>query len=472
MTVTLVPVPAPGPPAAPTRRRRVATLVALVTALLVAGATVTAWALVGPPGAVGHDVSYPQCGQSLPTTGSFGVVGVNGGKVSIANPCLASQYSWASGRTNGASLYANTGNPGSISTFYWPASGSRDPALCTDRTSAADAGCAYDYGYHGGQDSLRVARNALGSGVTSKTWWLDVEVANSWNGSASANAASLQGAVDALVAGGVGTVGIYSTSYQWTQITGGYSTANAAAHRSAWASAFTPKRPLEQAPLWIAGLSSVDAAAKNCGTSFTGGTTVLAQYTDGSFDGDLVCGGGTPPTTTPPVTTTTGPASSTTAPVTTTTGAASTTTTAPPATTTTSVRPTTTTPATTTARPTTTTTSVRPTTTTPTTPTAPPATVPGVPTGVVAATDPTRGIALRWTAPAQTGGSPVGRYVILRGTAPGKEVTLGILACRTPTCAWRDTTVARGARAYYQVVAVNDANAVGPRSPEVSAVAR
>jgi hypothetical protein len=484
MTVTLVPVTAPGTPAVPavpTRRRRVVVVVALVAALLAGGATVAAWALVGPPGAVGHDVSYPQCGQGVPTTGSFGVVGVNGGKVSTANPCLASQYGWASGRSNGASLYANTGNPGSISTFYWPASGSRDPALCTDRTSAADAGCAYDYGYHGGQDSLRIAKNALGSGVTGRTWWLDVEVANSWNGTASANAASLQGAVDALVAGGVGTVGIYSTAYQWTQITGGYSGSTAASYRAGWASAFTPKRPLESAPLWVAGLSSVDAAAKNCGTSFTGGTTALAQYTDGAFDGDLVCGGGTPPTTGGGTTTTAAPTTST-VPTTTaapgTTTAASGTTTAAPSTTTaaptttTSARPTTTTPTSTTAAtPTspTTATSLTPTSVVPTS--VPPVALPGAPTAVVATPDPTRGVALRWTAPVPTA-KPVNRYVILRGSIPGREVPLGILTCRTATCAWRDTTVARGARAYYQVIAVDDANALGPRSPEVSAVAR
>ena len=66
-------------------RRRVAVVCALVAALLASGATIAAWALVGPPGAVGHDVSYPQCGTALPTTGTFGIVGVNGGKVSVAN---------------------------------------------------------------------------------------------------------------------------------------------------------------------------------------------------------------------------------------------------------------------------------------------------------------------------------------------------------------------------------------------------
>ena len=281
------------------RRRRVALVTALVAILVACGASLTAWALIAPAGAVGHDVSYPQCGTALPSSGTFGIVGVNGGKVSTANPCLSTQYAWASRTSSGAALYANTGNPGSISTFYWPASGSRDPALCKDRTSASDPGCAYDYGWHGGKNSLQIAQNAL-SGASGRTWWLDVELANSWNGSTSANAAALQGAVDALHDSGVGTVGIYSTAYQWGQITGGYASGNAASYRSAWAASFTPKHPMEQAPLWIAGLSTLDAASRNCATTFTGGTAALAQYTDGNTDGDLVCGAS--PVTTPPTT--------------------------------------------------------------------------------------------------------------------------------------------------------------------------
>ncbi len=79
---------------------------------------------------------------------------------------------------------------------------------------------------------------------------------------------------------------------------------------------------------------------------------------------------------------------------------------------------------------------------------------------------------LAWTAPVVTGGSPVNRYVIMRSTAPGRETGLGILACRTPTCSWRDASTVRGVAYYYQVVALNDANATGPRSPEVAARAR
>lgn len=470
-------------------------LVALVCAVLaLPGATVAAIAFSAPAGALGHDVSYPQCDGAPPSTGTFGVVGVNGGRVSTANPCLSSQYAWASGRSGGAALYVNTGNPGAISTFYWPASGASDPALCRDRTSAADPGCAYDYGWHGAEDSLRIARSTLGSAVTSRSWWLDVELANSWNGTTTANAAALQGAVDHLRSLGVDTVGIYSTTYQWGQITGGYRAGTAATYRAAWAGAFTPRYPMEDVPLWIAGLGTREQAASNCAASFTGATAMLAQYTDGDaggLDGDIVCGdapappSATPTTSSNPTTTTTAPSTpgmttATTAPSTpgttssTPTGTA-TSTTVPSGTTTSVVPPpapsTTTVPSTTapstTVSPTTTTTP-RPTTTTAT----PVARAPGAPTRVAARTHPVRGITLSWVAPMVTGGSPVTRYAILRGTSPGRETVLGTLACTTATCSWQDTAVTGGRVAYYQVVAINTANVAGPRSVEVAARGR
>ena len=104
--------------------------------------------------------------------------------------------------------------------------------------------------------------------------------------------------------------------------------------------------------------------------------------------------------------------------------------------------------------------------------TATPAAAPGPPTAVTARTDNAAGVDLAWTAPQVTGGSAVNRYVIMRATSPGRESALGILTCRTPTCAWRDASTTRGTAYYYQVVALNDANATGPRSPEVSARAR
>ena len=81
---------------------------------------------------VGYDVSYPQCGTTLPTAHAFGVVGVNGGLATTSNPCLAAQLTWAwqsSGAVpaqSKAQVYLNTANPGEIRTQVqtWPTTGS------------------------------------------------------------------------------------------------------------------------------------------------------------------------------------------------------------------------------------------------------------------------------------------------------------------------------------------------------------
>ena len=61
--------------------------------------------------ATGYDVSFPQCGRSLPRDGSFGIVGVTNGLPWSANPCLATQYKWADSKSSAPSLYMNTANP-------------------------------------------------------------------------------------------------------------------------------------------------------------------------------------------------------------------------------------------------------------------------------------------------------------------------------------------------------------------------
>src|SRR6266567_2464905 len=69
--------------------------------------------------AIGNDISYPQCGKSLPTGQSFGIVGVNNGVAGSTNPCLLTELSWAQKPAKpspqpAAQLYVNTGNPGDV----------------------------------------------------------------------------------------------------------------------------------------------------------------------------------------------------------------------------------------------------------------------------------------------------------------------------------------------------------------------
>jgi hypothetical protein len=280
----------------PAPRRRLArfggVLAALVVLLSGWSLSTAAAASVAPaaaPGAIGHDVSTPQCGSTLPEIGAFGVVGVNGGRAFTWNPCFASEYAWAKRRPAAAGVYINTGNPAPRSDYYWPASGSREPALCRDSTSTRDPGCAYDYGWHAATAALAAAER-VDPTSRSRAWWLDVETANSWNGDGIANAADLQGVVDLLRSKGVARVGLYSTAYQWRTITGGYTASSAGTYRTAWRSAFTPRYRLESLPLWIATTGDAAAAKAACATSFTGAPAQMVQFVDGSgIDVNYVC---------------------------------------------------------------------------------------------------------------------------------------------------------------------------------------
>jgi hypothetical protein len=263
----------------------VAALVLLAAALLPMS---TASAAAPAPGSTGHDVSYPQCGKPLPSAGTFGVVGVTNGIAFSANPCLAEQWQWASGQSSAPALYTTPANPAPTSSRYWPASGSRDPALCQDASSTTDPGCAYDYGWHAAADALATALRAAPD-AASVPWWLDVETTNTYNGDGISNAADLQGMVDHLRGQGVPSVGFYSTAAQWSTITGGWSTSNDASYRSAWAAEFTPVYAMSDSPTWVAGKGTLQDAQARCGAGFTGAPVLLAQYLDGDVDGDVVC---------------------------------------------------------------------------------------------------------------------------------------------------------------------------------------
>lgn len=217
----------------------------------------------------GYDISYPQCPSSTPRNAAFGIVGVTDGLPWSANPCLGAQWAWAASRPGAPALYVNTANPGPTSR-HWNLGG---PQACADPTSTGDTGCAYDYGWDAAAQALSAANGVLPSGAaTQHTWWLDVETGNSWNGSAAANTADLQGYVDRLRAAGVPTVGVYSTGYQWGAITGGASLGVAV-------------------PDWVAGATSQKQAAARCTASyaFSGGRVALSQYPLNGFDADWAC---------------------------------------------------------------------------------------------------------------------------------------------------------------------------------------
>ena len=236
------------------------------------------------PDPLGFDVSWPQCGDTLPATLAFTVVGVNGGRVHSPNPCLvveggAGQLEWAG---QDVQLYANTGNPGPELSSFWP-NGQTTPRECdTATTPGADtADCAYDYGWNAAADSYRRALDAfieLGWAAPDatqlpgeRTWWLDVETANSWRIDWSLNVAALQGAVDYLESMSVTEVGFYSTPLLWWEVTGG-------------TDAFA------EHPSWHAGaLDRADAEDRCDEDAFTGGELRMVQWVENDLDLNYRC---------------------------------------------------------------------------------------------------------------------------------------------------------------------------------------
>ena len=228
----------------------------------------------GPKVPRGYDISYPQCGSAFPSNPAFAIVGVNGGRVYSANPCLAAEIAWGGGAA--AELYANTGNPGPALSSFWP-NGQTSPRFC-DAANPDTIDCAYDYGWNAAQHSFQTAQSAYASlGITASPsatgWWLDVETDNSWRDDTTLNVAALQGEFDYLRSVGVGQVGFYSTTSQWTTITGG-------------TKVFSP------VPSWGAGAQSEKGARSLCATtttSFTGGRLALVQYIYQGFDANVRC---------------------------------------------------------------------------------------------------------------------------------------------------------------------------------------
>lgn len=271
----------------------------------------------------GSDVSYPQCGTTLPVAPAFGIVGVNGGLPNERNPCLGpspafpsyaqSELYWAEAASTGAvgglqpdaSVYLNTADPGNVDgrtvVGDWPASGSTPFGTCAKVTvtvrrtvvtmGASSPACAWEYGYaKASQDVRWVSSAALAidtqaplvtvpGAVTSFAWWLDAETANTWQpgpAGIAMNVAVLQGMVTALRTAGATALGVYSTASQWAQIAG---------------TAPASSGSLAGLPDWVPGATTLAGAVANCGLpSFTGGKVALTQWTGtGTIDADHVC---------------------------------------------------------------------------------------------------------------------------------------------------------------------------------------
>ena len=233
---------------------------------------------------VGIDVSWPQCGKTLPKNPAFAIVGVNNGLANTTNPCLATQLDWADTAPSPArtaqprvALYVNTANPGRQGS-WWPSSnhyGGVDVpnpyGVCRGGGEEDFRACSYMYGYAKAYDDATIR------GIDDPEdylWWLDVETENSWQPDKAANVAVLEGmttyftSIDAKV-------GLYSTGYQWSQIAGTVAASS----------------PLAGLPSWLAGARSLTGAKSHCALpALTPGSRVaLTQYVSGGLDYNYSC---------------------------------------------------------------------------------------------------------------------------------------------------------------------------------------
>jgi len=239
-----------------------------------------------PATSIGFDISWPQCGHTLPQSPGFGIVGATGGSPFTANKCLDNELLWAIGALNiSPAFYANTGDAGPAYAAAWPTK-QQTPDVCSGANSVA---CSYDYGWNAARSAFEnavIAEGDTGSAnptldARSAPWWLDVETGNAWQtieygrtaASETYDRAMLEGEVASFTNIGVKSIGIYSTASQWQVITGNSGSA------------------FSQIPVWIPGFATLTAAEAACSmTSFTGARVAMIQYPSQGYDGDYVCG--------------------------------------------------------------------------------------------------------------------------------------------------------------------------------------
>ena len=212
-------------------------------------------------GASGYDISWPQCGQPVPSNQSaIAVIGVTGGRSFTVNPCLGQQFAWAQKAGRGFAVYLNVNFPAG-STIHRGDNGPK--GVCpSDNWSCK----AYNYGFNDAEFAVHYAQSQH---AVADTWWLDVETANSWSDNTAQNAQVIQGAVDSLRAHGL-AVGIYSIPSMWQEIAGSYAVG---------------------LPNWVVQTDSATSATGFCAGNhaFGGGTVAMVQAPGVTYDQDVGC---------------------------------------------------------------------------------------------------------------------------------------------------------------------------------------
>lgn len=212
------------------------------------------------------DFSFPQCDylDLLPKDKSHIILGLNGGRPFTENRCLAQ----LGAMYEEYGVYVNTSYPGgdvAIPIEYTPVPCpvAVDPLYCK----------AYERGYVAGQYSVDLANR---NGIKTRLWWIDVELANSWNGNVHEHRTYILAIADAIrfhadqyqiASPQEITVGLYSTVSMFDKVT---------RDRSAQKPEDEFFRPVGF-PGWLATVLPEDQLLTYCGRSFTGDGTAMVQ---------------------------------------------------------------------------------------------------------------------------------------------------------------------------------------------------
>jgi hypothetical protein len=184
----------------------------------------------------------------------LGIIGVNGAGLDWAkNSCLHAELS----HFNEYALYVGTN---------YPSSG------CHTSPNRKNA---YNCGYQLGLFDVAYASSQQAG---SSTWFLDVEEGSgvTWS-THSLDSSFLWGLEDALQARGVTTIGFYSTSSQWHNITGDWHSGNDAWYATG-----------------VNGTPSSSVIHQVCRSGFTGGPVVIYQWIVGGISSGLDYDGACP----------------------------------------------------------------------------------------------------------------------------------------------------------------------------------
>jgi hypothetical protein len=208
------------------------------------------------PGAVGYDISWPQCNDAFPAPSTLAIVGLNDGTAFTTNPCFTKQAAWAG---LNLSVYINLNAPDPAH----PEQFANGPAgACPPGASACDS---YNFGYNAAANAIAQLHQ---HGYGPRDVWLDVETANIWSPDTWLNDQVISGAISALQKAGANP-GLYSTAYQYSTIAGSFRAA---------------------VPEWLATGVGLAMPPPGCASpSFTGGRVTLVQGFLGAFDGDFAC---------------------------------------------------------------------------------------------------------------------------------------------------------------------------------------